>query len=54
MSIAGALNFKMAASRFVNLSDEVRLLAYLDSSNHYNCNKICAMLSLVAEFATEF
>ena len=23
MSIAGALNFKMAASRFVNLSDEV-------------------------------
>ena len=30
-----------------------RLLAYHDTNDH-NCNKICAMLSLFAEFTAEF
>ena len=51
----GVLNFKMAASYFVNFSKEViinliKLLTHLDTSNHCDCNKICAMLSSGTEF----
>ena len=35
---------------WINLQN---LLAYHDTNDH-NCNKICAMLSLFAEFTTEF
>ena len=29
-------------------------LAYIDTGNQHNCNKMCAMLSLFAEFITKF
>lgn len=32
----------------------LKLLAHHDTSNHHNCNKIYAMLSLFTEFTTEF
>ena len=38
----------------LNKINLLKLLAYLDTTIHHNCNKICVMLTLSTENKTEF
>ena len=39
---------------WLNKINLLKLLAYLDTTIHHNCNKICVMLTLSTENTTEF
>lgn len=39
---------------WLNKINLLKLLAYLDTTVHHNCNKICVMLTLSTENTTEF